>query len=461
MLTGEADEQEHVFHDAVRNGGALRLFGAVHSRLGQAGNPGEARVRAGRQLPDLTPGPRTAYRRWWNHPWSVVELRGQANAAEWTDEDRARLDKLVDTAHRNGLWIRFYTLNGHDPSDRSGGWTASYNFGSRQAAEQRWAAAVSAGVDFVAVDQYEDFARVLRKASQPMQLTGSLTYADYEQLFERTFDVPAGIERIDVDLPVRRYRSDGDGSGAACTIRYAGLEWRRIAPDLRVDALGDLRLYARGHRARPMGDRHRGSEYPQDDESQLHGDRADVGVDARMADLETDTELVCGRSPYAFRAQRRTHDAADWCANSRYSPEHVFNAAKAAGLDFVGVCTDHNTASHWSDVDRLQSLYPGLLLLHGREVTTYRGHMNAFGATTFVDFRLRPDRPIGVLATELVDGGAFVSINHPERPDDETCMGCGWNDRDDDTIRHLQGVEIVNGDLAEGKMAGWPFWRCC
>ena len=118
-------------------------------------------------------------------PWSVVELRGQANAGEWTDDDRARLHSLVDTAHRNGLWIRFYTLNGHDPSDTSGGWTQSYNFGSRAAAERRWDAAINAGVDFVAVDQYEDFARALKRTIKPIQLTGVLTYADYEQLFER------------------------------------------------------------------------------------------------------------------------------------------------------------------------------------------------------------------------------------------------------------------------------------
>jgi hypothetical protein len=37
-------------------------------------------------------------------------------------------------------------------------------------------------------------------------------------------------------------------------------------------------------------------------------------------------------------------------------------------------------------------------------------------------------------------------------------MGCGWNDRDEETMRRVQGVEIVNGDLAEGRMAGWPFW---
>jgi hypothetical protein len=91
-------------------------------------------------------------------------------------------------------------------------------------------------------------------------------------------------------------------------------------------------------------------------------------------------------------------------------------------------------------------------------VTTYRGHMNAFGERRFVDFRLGDGRPIGIVASELTAAGALLSINHPLRPDDETCMGCGWNDRDERTINTVQAVEIVNGDLADGPMAGWSFW---
>jgi hypothetical protein len=55
------------------------------------------------------------------------------------------------------LWIRFYTLNGHDAAG-SQGWHAGYNFGSLAAAQVRWRAARDAGVDFIATDQYEAFA---------------------------------------------------------------------------------------------------------------------------------------------------------------------------------------------------------------------------------------------------------------------------------------------------------------
>ncbi len=457
VLTGEADDQEMVFSEMVPVGETLRLFGAVHPRVAQApGSPGEARVRAGRELPDVSPGERTNYRRWWNNPWGIVELRGQTNAGEWTREDEERLVRLVDLAHRNGLWIRFYTLNGHDPSDTSQGWTASYNFGTRQAATERWQAAIRAGVDFVAVDQYEDFARVLRDARSSIELTGTLTHADYERLFEREFDVPPGTERIDIEL---RY------DDANRTVIDLGL---RAPSGLRGWSGGGLRkIFVSSHSA----------SYGYTPGAIEAGRWAIVlGVPNIRKDVTANYTLTV-RTSSSGRAGPALRTGPGWYVGDLHShsghsdgrtvlptgeriqvpPEHVFNAAKAAGLDFIAL-TDHNTTSHWADVDRLQTLYPTLLLLHGREVTTYRGHMNAFGEATATDFRLTPTRSTAALASDLVQAGAFVSINHPERPDDETCMGCGWNDRDDNTIRRVQGVEVVNGDVDEGARAGWPFW---
>ena len=172
VLTGESDVQRVVFHDRVPIGQPLLIFGAARPRLRQAGTPAEVRVRARQELPDLTPGPRTNYHRWWNNPWSVVELGGQTNAGAWTPQDDARLRALVEAAHNAGLWIRFYTLDGYDPRDDSGGWTASYNFGSEAAVRERWTAAIRAGVDFVAVDQYERFSEVLRATPPGRRVLG-------------------------------------------------------------------------------------------------------------------------------------------------------------------------------------------------------------------------------------------------------------------------------------------------
>jgi len=151
VLTGESDAQRRVFHDAVPIGQKLLVFGAARPVV---------REREG-ALPDVTPGARTNYHRWWNNPWSVVELGGQRRAGDWTRDDQARLSGLVKAAHAAGLWIRFYTLNGHDPADTSNGWTPSYNFGSVDAVRLRWRAAIASGVDFIATDQYEKLRELL------------------------------------------------------------------------------------------------------------------------------------------------------------------------------------------------------------------------------------------------------------------------------------------------------------
>jgi hypothetical protein len=63
---------------------------------------------------------------------------------------------MVQHAHAQGLWIRFYTLDGATPEQqKKNGWFKTYNFPSLAAAEVRWKASLSAGVDYLATDQYE------------------------------------------------------------------------------------------------------------------------------------------------------------------------------------------------------------------------------------------------------------------------------------------------------------------
>jgi len=151
VLTGEAASQERDFHDIVPPGGTLRVFGAVHT-LGD-----DPSVEPRRMISS----PATNYRRWWNNPWGVVEKGGQTAARDWNDRSRRRLDALVKYAHQNGLWIRFYTLNGASPAaDEQNGWERSYDFGSLERARDRWQACFEAGVDYIATDQYEELAKV-------------------------------------------------------------------------------------------------------------------------------------------------------------------------------------------------------------------------------------------------------------------------------------------------------------
>lgn len=158
VLTGEADTQARDFYDIVPVGERLLVFGAVHTE-----------DRPPRSLPEaMVPEPANNYRRWWNNPWSVVERGGQRKAGAWTPQDERRLQDLVSHAHTLGLWIRFYTLDGLADRDlNKNGWDKGYNFGSREKAQIRWEAAIRAGVDFVATDQYEDVAALIRTGATP------------------------------------------------------------------------------------------------------------------------------------------------------------------------------------------------------------------------------------------------------------------------------------------------------
>lgn len=158
VLTGADPRQRTTFYDRVPVGGRLRLFGAVAA-------PPKADART--PLKAMAARPADNYVRWWNNPWSVVETGGPPRAGEWTAGDRGRLRRLVRHAHRLGYWIRFYTLNGYatPQAGAQAGAGRGYDFGSPEAVRLRWGAAIEDGVDFVATDQYEEFAAELRRAA--------------------------------------------------------------------------------------------------------------------------------------------------------------------------------------------------------------------------------------------------------------------------------------------------------
>jgi hypothetical protein len=452
VLTGESEAQKAVFYDQVPVGSQLLVFGATPTHLQ---NP---------QAPptELAPGTADNYHRWWNNPWRVVEPGGQNAAGDWTSEKEARLNALVRYAHERGFWIRFYTLDGESAADESArGLFHTYNFGSLDAARLRWQAAIRAGVDYVATDQYEEFGSELHGAAslKPIVISGSLTHADYERLLEREFEVPFGVKSLRISLS------------------YTG-EDRRTVIDLGLRSPAEFRGWSGGGpQTIVVGPTFASYGYlPGPIEP---GKWAVVLGVPNIRDASTDTYTITidelDREEPSFPVLRRSAGwfTGDFHSHSGHSdgravlndssrvkipPHRVFDAARQAGLDFIAL-TDHNTPSHWTEIDRLQPYYNNLLLLHGREVTTYSGHMNAFGERRFVDFRVGGGTTIRTVLNDLRSEGAFVSINHPASPDDETCMGCGWTWRvDPETMLQINGVEVVNDDNADDRFSGFPFW---
>lgn len=165
VLTEDSDAQEEVFFTQIPADGRLRLFGSAHTNPISAPTQDEREHLLATLPPErLLSDPPTNYRRWWNNSWHVVEEGGQPRAGDWTEADDRRLHALVNRAHDLGYWIRFYTLDGFSPENNDRGWGAGYNFGSPQAVRLRWQAALAAGVNLIATDQYEDLAAFMSGA---------------------------------------------------------------------------------------------------------------------------------------------------------------------------------------------------------------------------------------------------------------------------------------------------------
>jgi hypothetical protein len=174
VVTEEADEQQKVFYDALPVGAHLRLFGSAHTRPAPKNMTREQQVHwAVTAIPEeLVVGKPTNYRRWWNGTWYEVEEGGEPRAGDWNAADNQRLKSLVDHAHATGYWVRFYALDGFAPAEDQG-WGQSYNFGSHEAVVLRWKAAIAAGVNFIATNQYEELATYLKQDAKELRPTPS------------------------------------------------------------------------------------------------------------------------------------------------------------------------------------------------------------------------------------------------------------------------------------------------
>ena len=116
--------------------------------------------------------------------------------------------------------------------------------------------------------------------------------------------------------------------------------------------------------------------------------------------------------------------------------------AQEIGLDFI-VPTEHNTHSGLTLFGNIQPDFPTLLMLPGVEWTTYAGHANAYGATEWVDHKIgvRGVTAEGAIQ-EYHDQGASFSINHPEVPGGNFCIGCPWDIEVEPAS--IDGVEVMS-----------------
>jgi hypothetical protein len=296
-------------------------------------------------------------------------------------------------------------------------------------------------------------------------LHGTLTRADHEHYRELPFDVPTGTRRITVefsytgkeqhttvDLGIwdnQRFRGWSGGNKNTFTLSETDATPSYL-PGSITPGIWKLMLGIPNIREGVT------AEYT----AKIHLSADD---DANVAPFSP----VVQEKPRWYRGDLHMHDAhSDGSCQSRSGikvPCPLFKTLEAAverGLDFVAV-TDHNTVSHFDELRELTPYFDDLLLLHGREITTFQGHANVFGTDRFLDFRVGtaslPD--MNVLLQEVQRAHALISINHPAAPSGERCMGCGWTPAPNTDLNLVQAIEAVNGIDSGTPRSGIPFWE--
>jgi hypothetical protein len=270
-------------------------------------------------------------------------------------------------------------------------------------------------------------------------LTGDVTGEQNQTYFEVPFTVPAGVHRISVDFQYtgkeqratldlgiadpERFRGASGGNKSHFTIGEAD-----ATPSYLPGAIpaGKWRLLISvpNMRARVV------SHY-----------KAEIRFNARAEDSSfTAQALAVGTRWYRGDLHMHTAHSDGNCKSQsgRQVPCPLFltvQAAASRGLDFIAI-TDHNTDSHYDQMRELQPFFDHLLLIPGREMTTFHGHFNV----------LRDAR----------SKGGIVSVNHAEAPGGEVCMGCRWTPPEGTDMGLFSAVEVINyGDVMFSSAKYW------
>jgi hypothetical protein len=304
-------------------------------------------------------------------------------------------------------------------------------------------------------------------------LKGSISGADNQTYRALPFEVPQGVGRITIaftyggrdqhttiDLGLfdnERFRGWSGGNKSSFTLSETDATTSYLPGPIRAGTwtlqLGIPNIRKDAH-----------SDY----EADIWFDKSDAPSEVSAF---TDKPLKAG--PAWYRGDLHMHTAESDGECTSQSGQKVacplyktVEAAAARGLDFIAI-SDHNAMSQFEDERELRPYFDRLLLLAGREITTFHGHANVFGTTGFIDFRLGgaqvPDFNAMLARVEIL--GGLISINHPQSPSGEICMGCGWTVPNTD-YKRVQAIEIVNGGVTaalggvvDNPISGISFWE--
>ena len=280
-------------------------------------------------------------------------------------------------------------------------------------------------------------------------LQGKVGGTQNKTYFEVPFDVPAGVHRVSVDFSYtgkdqkttldlgiadpERFRGNSGGNKSHFTLSETD-----ATPSYLPGAIpaGKWKLLISVPNIRPAM------------ESSF---RAEIRFNNKAEDQGfASAPHEVGKRWYRGDLHMHTANSDGSCASQsgKKIPCPVFLSAQAAtqrGLDFIAI-TDHNTTSHYEAMRELQPYFDKLLLIPGREITTFWGHFNVFGFIDFVDYRVvKGGRDVNAILREVRAEGGIASINHADALGGEICMGCAWEPTTDIDLSMLSGIEVING----------------
>lgn len=144
-----------------------------------------------------------------------------------------------------------------------------------------------------------------------------------------------------------------------------------------------------------------------------------------------------------YKGDFHVHSRESGDATATY--EQIATLARQRGIDFVNL-SEHNTDAQYPLQSAAQvGALPDVLFLRGAEITTYAGHANAVGLTSYVDHRIGFNgRTIQDVVFDVGSQGALFIVNHPALDLGESCIGCAWN-HPDTPWGDVDGMEIITG----------------
>ena len=298
-------------------------------------------------------------------------------------------------------------------------------------------------------------------------LEGKVERKDYHSYIEKPFTLPDGVKRLRVEFSYNgkeqrttidiglmdpaRFRGWSGGARNVFTISaedatpgylpgpLPGGEWKLLLgiPNIRAGVV---------------------SEY-----------EARIYIETKTKVTEFSDKPICAKAGW-YRGDLHMHsgNSDGKCASQSgiQVPCPVYRIVETAtdkGLDFIAV-TDHNTTSQANALRELQQAFDKILLVPGREITTFYGHANIFGLTDFIDFRTTDASYAAAKhwMSAVNNSGGIISINHPGIPSGEDCMGCGWQ-IENIPNKVITAVEVLNGATMkhsiEGSLEGWDQWH--